>query len=468
MKKTILLLSMIFAVVANISAQKISISATYDGKTYTSTGEIKASTETTPRTATFSINLSGASTTETAAFQYDVNVPKGYKVDESSFGLSNGALTSDAFSATRISGNNDYDASVYRVVYGENSLGKNFNGEIGHFTVSVDKTLEGDKQVFTISNVVLANCSTKTEGKGRNKKTYLTITSVKPGEAKFTVTQPTPISATLNESSTVGITQQIKNQGALDKGIALDKEIDKVKIKRTIKANSWSTIILPFDLTAQEMRDNFTNHGAVLCEFKSFGVSNETSGGYPVNWYFYTHKYDGNIKANTPYFIKVTSKISEINLTNKIVSSSLSDNQSTDIGCTDGSVTDENEKLHFVGTYVSRDIPAKNIFLSNNQYWFSVKNAPSHTKAFRAYISGVNIDSYSDDPFSTGVSNSAKITMLVDDDPVITGISSVNESRDNKGDDRIYNLSGQYVSNNRLSLPAGVYIQNGKKFIITK
>lgn len=396
-------------------------------------------------------------------------MPKGYKVDESSFGLSNGALTSDAFSATRISGNNDYNGSVYRVVYGENTSEKNFNGEIGHFTVSVNETLEGDNQVFRISNVVLANSSITTNGKyGKFKKTYLTITSVKPGEAKFTVTQPTPISATLNESSTVGITQQIKNQGALDKGVALDKEIDKVKILRTIKANSWSTIILPFDLTDKEMQDNFTNHGAVLCEFKSFGVSNETSGGYPVDWYFYTHKYDGNIKANTPYFIKVTSKISEINLTNKIVSSSLSDNQSTDIGCTDGSVTDENEKLHFVGTYVSRDIPAKNIFLSNNQYWFSVKNAPSHTKAFRAYISGVNIDSYSDDPFSTGVSNSAKITMLVDDDPVITGISSVNESRDNKGDDRIYNLSGQYVSNNRLSLPAGVYIQNGKKFIITK
>lgn len=393
------------------------------------------------------------------AFQYDVNVPKGYKVDESSFGLSNGKLTSDAFSATRISGNNDYNASVYRVVYGENALGKNFNGEIGHFTVSVDKTLEGDNQVFTISNVVLANCSKETKGKGRNKKTYLTITSVKPEGATFTVTQPTPVSATLDESSTVGITKQ---------GIALDKEIDKVTIKRTIKAGFWSTIILPFDLTKQEMEENFTNHGAVLCEFKGYGVSEERSGTYPVNWYFYTHKYEGNIKANTPYFIKVTSPISEINLTNKIVSSSLSDNQVTDIVCTDGSVTNENKKLLFVGTYVSRDIPEQDIFLSNNKYWFSVKNALSHTKAFRAYIDGVYIDSNSDDPYSIGVSNSAKITMLVDDDPVITGISLVNESRDNKGDDRIYNLSGQYVSNNRLSLPAGVYIQNGKKFIITK
>ena len=464
MKKTILLLSMIFAVVANISAQSISISATYDGETYTSEGKIKASTETTTRTATFSINLSGASTTQTTAFQYDVKVPKGYKVDESSFGLSNGDLTPNAFSATRISGNNDYDGSVYRVVYGENALGKNFNGEIGHFKVSVNKTPEGDKQVFTISNVVLANCSTETVGSGRNIQTYLTITSVEPKEeATFTVTQPAPVSATLDESSEVGITQQIKNQGALDKGIALDKEIDKVKILRTIKANSWSTIILPFDLTDKEMEDNFTTHGAVLCEFKGYGIGDERSGDYPVNWYFYTHKYEGNIKANTPYFIKVTSDISEINLTNKKVSSSLKDNQPTDIVCKDGSVTDENEKLRFVGTYVSREIPEHNIFLSKNQYWFSVKNAPSHTKAFRAYIGGVTI------PFSTGVSNnSAKITMLVDDDPVITGISSVNESRDNKGDDRIYNLSGQYVSNNRLSLPAGVYIQNGKKFIITK
>jgi len=35
-----------------------------------------------------------------------------------------------------------------------------------------------------------------------------------------------------------------------------------------------------------------------------------------------------------------------------------------------------------------------------------------------------------------------------------------------RGDGRIYNLNGQAVGNDEKSLPAGIYVKNGKKFMV--
>lgn len=465
MKKTILLLSMIFAVVANISAQSISISATSDGKTYTSTGEIKTSTETTTRTATFSINLSGANTTETAAFQYDINVPKGYKVDESSFGLSNGNLTSNAFSATRISGNNDYDSSVYRVVYGKESTGENFNGEIGHFTVSVDKTLEGDNQVFTISNVVLANCSKETKGKGRNKKTYLTITSVKPEGAKFTVTQPSPVSVTLDENSELSITEQLKNWN-----ISLGQEIDNLTIKRTINPGNWGTLVLPVPMTASEVKEVFGESSDVtFADLKGFGIGENIVENIPTDWIFYTKLHTGALAANTIYYVKSNKKISQIVLHNKTIVSDPEDNINTrllTIYCTDGSTN--NRTINVVLYYRKMQMEGGELFLNGNKYWFtsSQKQYVTNMKGFRASYSNVAVPRGSDVP--TNILSSIKINTLFENSPITNGIIDINIGNNfsNYNDGKIYNLSGEYVGTDTGKLQRGIYIRNGKKIVI--
>lgn len=453
MKKTILLLSMIFAVVANISAQTVSINATSDGQTYTSTAEIKTSSDSKVRTIDFSVLLSGASNTETAAYQFDVNVPKGYKVDENSIGLSNGNLTSNSLSFTRVSGNNDYNGSLYRLVYEENSVGKDFNGEIGHFTVSVDKSIEENKQVFSISNIVLVNVTKVETGKGKHKQTSYTISSINPSEATLTITQPAPTTAKLDETSTEGIIAQLSKQN-----ITAGQEIDELTINRTIKAGRWNTIILPVSLTESEMKKNFGD--ATICEFVGFGVSDTTVQGQPINWYFYTKKYTGNIQANVAYFIKVNSDVSSIQLNNKVISSSQEDYVDKSLNCTDGSAA-KSKHLSFFGVYTSTIVPENGLYLSGNKYWFSPKNDPAPLNAFRAYIDGVNVASMDEG----SIVQNSKFNMTVDDDTVISGIDDVVSKPDNKNS-YIYNLSGQNLGKDRSKLSKGLYIQNGKKFII--
>lgn len=467
MKKTILLLSMIFAVVANISAQSISISATSDGKTYTSTGEIKASTETKPRTATFYIKLSGASTTETAAFQYDINVPKGYKVDESSFGLSNVNLTAAAFSATRISGNNDYDGPVYRVVYGKESTGENFNGEIGHFTVSVDKTLEGDNQVFTVDNFIIS----------KEKKSSIynadmdvdisvgTYTTISVSNAKFTVTQPSPVSATLDENSELSITEQLKKWN-----ISLGQEIDNLTIKRTINPGNWGTLVLPVPMTASEVKEVFGESSDVtFADLKGFGIGENIVENIPTDWIFYTKLHTGALAANTIYYVKSNKKISQIVLHNKTIVSDPEDNINTrllTIYCTDGSTN--NRTINVVLYYRKMQMEGGELFLNGNKYWFtsSQKQYVTNMKGFRASYSNVAVQRGSDVP--TNILSSIKINTLFENSPITNGIIDINIGNNfsNYNDGKIYNLSGEYVGTDTGKLQRGIYIRNGKKIVI--
>lgn len=49
-----------------------------------------------------------------------------------------------------------------------------------------------------------------------------------------------------------------------------------------------------------------------------------------------------------------------------------------------------------------------------------------------------------------------------------SGIKTVNQNRRQFVDDRIYNLSGQYVGKDEDKLPEGIYIINGKKQMIKR
>lgn len=459
MKKTILLLSMIFAVVANISAQTITISASVDSVKYTTTGEIKASTDDNTRTAIFNVNLSGASTTETAAFQYDIKVPKGYKVDEASFGISNGNLIANSFSATRISGDNDYNGSVYRIIYNENSRTKNFNGEIGHFTVSVDKTLEGSNQVFSFNNVFLANCKyEENENDDGDIETVGTFTAITVSEATFTFTQPEPISATLDENSTESISDQLKKYK-----VSIGQEIDNLTIKRTVKAGNWGTIVLPVDLTEAEVKDAFGDN-AVLADFTGFDADSMDTNNRYYKWYFYTSTHSGGMSANTPYFLKASKEVSSIELKNKTIKY-LSEKVSETISQSkkiNPNARDINS-LVFAGYYIPHKMDEGDVFLSSNKFWFANTNT-KELKGFRAYIQFVQQAGLKFDNIN---SSSVKFFTYLDKEPSdVTGIESVN-IKNSVDDGKIYNLSGVYVGNELNVLPAGIYIRNGKKVIVS-
>lgn len=211
-----------------------------------------------------------------------------------------------------------------------------------------------------------------------------------------------------------------------------------VKVKRTIKANEWSTICLPFAMDATQMKAAF---GADV-QLKNFisWESEEDDGGNIVK---ITANFEDAtaVEANHPYVIKVSSDITEFNVDGVDIDPEAE--PSVEVG------KKKAEKGFFTGTYVANTtVPADNVFLADNMFWYST--GATKIKAFRGYFEFYDV---LDDKTAT-----SRIVMNFDGEA--TGINSV--LRDALNDGKVYDLNGRQVE----KPGKGVFIVNGKKVVI--
>ncbi|MBQ7511807.1 MAG: hypothetical protein IJU11_03585 [Prevotella sp.] len=207
-----------------------------------------------------------------------------------------------------------------------------------------------------------------------------------------------------------------------------------VKVKRTIKADEWSTIVLPFAMTDEQVKAAFGDD-VRLADFTGYEYDEEAD---KINVNF---KDATMIEANHPYIIKVTAAVSEFAV------------EGVDIEPEDeptNAVVKRTKKAwsEMVGTYVAGTETGENVLvLSQNKFWYTTET--TKMKAFRAYF-----DFY-DEVEDKSVA-SVRIGLNFSD---ITAITNVKQEY---GDSRIYTLAGQQVK----QAQKGLYIQNGKKVII--
>ena len=108
----------------------------------------------------------------------------------------------------------------------------------------------------------------------------------------------------------------------------------------------------------------------------------------------------------------------------------------------------DSERGYFYGTYTAMNVPAKNVFISGNKFWYSTGVSP--ILGYRGYFEFHDVlQAY----YDSGAE--VKINFLLDD---ATGIKRINNGQLSQ-DNVIYNLSGQRVS----KAQGGIYIVNGKK-----
>ncbi len=218
-----------------------------------------------------------------------------------------------------------------------------------------------------------------------------------------------------------------------------------VRVKRTINANQWSTICLPFAMDATQVKAAFGND-VQLGDFDD--IESTTDAEENVTAINVKFNAATAIEANHPYIIKVTSPITEFTV------------DAVDIDPQDASVDKNETKVkisgkwyyfydRFIGTYIAEtSVPDNNLFLSGNKFWYSKGN--TKTKAFRAYFDFQVVLSSVDD-------STAPVFISFGDET--TGIKNVQRTLD---DGAYYNLSGQ-----RVETPAkGLYIKDGKKVIV--
>ena len=240
-------------------------------------------------------------------------------------------------------------------------------------------------------------------------ETTLTITGISDGRVK------------LNENSE---TPPIAQSGV------------NVKVFRTLSANNWNTICLPFDCVASKYKSAFGND--VQLATISYAVVN--AGEITI----YCAPFTGKMLANTPYLIYVSEPKTEFSVNTVTIKDEPSEGISTDINDEE----EENVLGAFYGTIKAGTvIPKDYLFLNSNSFYYS--KGTTTIKGFRGYF-------YLKD-FTT---SSPAPKFVIDGEATnVEGLQIVN------GDGRIYNLNGQHVEN---PTSKGVYIQNGKKVVMKK
>ena len=217
----------------------------------------------------------------------------------------------------------------------------------------------------------------------------------------------------------------------------------KVIVKRTIKADSWSTICLPFAMTEEQVKEAFGSD-VELGDFLGCDKDDET-GAITVN--FSTAVLA--IEANHPYVIRVSKAINEFSVDN--VDIVPEEEVSIDLDeVTTGSGRNKKTTYNsFIGTYVAdTEVPDYALYLQDNQFWFST--GQTKMKAFRAYF----------DLATSGAEyEGASAPVYFSFDNETTGIKNL--SRETTANGRYYNLNGQRV----VAPKRGLYIQDGKKII---
>lgn len=214
----------------------------------------------------------------------------------------------------------------------------------------------------------------------------------------------------------------------------------KVKVVRTISANSWSTICLPFAMTEEQVAIAFGTD-VELADFTSWSSEEDDDGNIVAISVGFTDVTE--IEANHPYIIKVKNAITEF--TADGVDIEAEEEPSVMVG------KKKAERGYMIGNYVAgTTIPENDLFLNGSKFWYS--KGRSTMKAFRAYFEFADV--------LTNVEEAgARIVLSFPDEP--TGIDAV--SKHIVCDGQTYNLLGGKVSD---TLRKGIYIRDGKKMVV--
>ena len=222
---------------------------------------------------------------------------------------------------------------------------------------------------------------------------------------------------------------------------ASDGEVN-VRVLRTINANEWSTICLPFSMSADQIQTAFGDDVTVeLADAVSYETTEDDDDnivGITIN---FNNVSPLAIEANHPYIIKVDKKITSFDVDGVDV------NPAT-------SVSGRRKKIgtgsYIIGNYENQmEVPEFSLFLNGNKFWYST--GLTKMKAFRAYFTLRDVLTEVDEA-------AARIGFSFDE---ATGIRDNN--RETITNNRYYDLQGRSVQT-----PArkGLYINNGKKVVV--
>lgn len=209
-----------------------------------------------------------------------------------------------------------------------------------------------------------------------------------------------------------------------------------VTLKRSMVANEWNTICLPFDVTMDKAKAAFGDNVKI--------VELDTKAAVDAN--VLSFKASTGIVAATPYLIKPSAVADEYTFENVDITNNEAGYSMTD-----------NADVAFKGIYNMVDITKDVVDAKLGDYYAAFLGAGNKiykagtgmTKGFRAY-------------FAIPKSASASALRVVIDGTA-TSIKNI-DSEVVESNAPVYNLQGQRVDGNNLT--PGIYVKAGKKFVV--
>ena len=272
---------------------------------------------------------------------------------------------------------------------------------------------------------------------------------------------------------------------------------------RTLYRNDrcWNTLCLPFDVTNYDDDEQSVFYGATIMELDTEGTYEHPTGidvvtinDVEVTTLFLNFKelnyedHERIIYAGKPYIVRwetpYLNDIDEIDfpgatLTNLIenlfdespygvnhIDTGEESQESQGVTSTDGNVT-------FMGTYFSKDIEAQDgdntvLFLNGDDptgNYLNYVNAPMSINSLRAYFQ-LNNGYKGDEPYVENEGGISSINVFdLNFGEGSTGLKKVELNIPNSSYE-VYDLSGRRVDGENLQ--SGIYIKNGKKYLIRK
>lgn len=206
-----------------------------------------------------------------------------------------------------------------------------------------------------------------------------------------------------------------------------------VTLKRSISKDYLNTVCLPFALSEGQVAEVF-GEGSVVSDYTS--VTGTVMNFTPVT----------EMVANHPYIVNATETFDTKNIAGVTLKTIVNDENSVGFKNAEGSFS-----AHYVGSpsiYTFASVAGDQLFLGKDGKLYR-PNAEGKLKGMRAYF---EVDDY------TGTE--AKVN-------IGGGLSSIDKLMNGEAmTGRVYNLNGQYVGNTLDGLAKGLYIMNGKKYVV--
>jgi hypothetical protein len=358
-----------------------------------------------------------------AGFEFSLQLPEGFTVNSvGAASLSNERTTSEKTSSFSYAVLNDGTVKVLCGTMTQNpETGKLYtfdgnDGEVATITVSVDPSMALGNYSAIVTNAKLADADAVKTTISSDVESIITVSDVLVLDENSTVAPPTANNVT-------------------------------VTVRRTINANEWSTICLPFDMTEEQVKTAFGND-VQLAEFSSYDTVKDGDNVTGITINFEDTDLSDKFYANYPYIIKTSSDITEFTLTTNVAPDDA-------VAEYDNGKSGGKRKVYgsFIGTYKAKTVvPDNSLFLSAGKFWYSA--GLTKMKAFRAYFT-------LDDVLTDMSQASARIQMSLDEEE--TGVNErAITNHEQPSHEKYYNLMGQ-----RVTMPKkGLLVKEGKKIVV--